>query len=111
MPNLAALRAAIFLLSAKNRWGHICAPPPPAVRGLRKLFTYGIRGRMGVFIQNFLADHHFRVRVGNHLSRSFPQENGVPQGGVLSVALFAVMINDIGQKKNGQKSYLSYAHR
>ena len=28
MPNLAALRAAIFLLSAKNRWGgHICAPP------------------------------------------------------------------------------------
>ena len=34
MPNLAALRAAIFLLSAKNRWGgaHMC--PPPAVRGL-----------------------------------------------------------------------------
>ena len=36
MPNLAALRAAVFLLSAKNRWGggHLCAPPP-AVRGLR----------------------------------------------------------------------------
>ena len=34
MPNLAALHAAIFLLSAKNRWGaHMC--PPPAVRGLR----------------------------------------------------------------------------
>ena len=33
MPNLAALRGAIFLLSAKNRWGaHMC--PPPAVRGL-----------------------------------------------------------------------------
>ena len=31
MPNLAALRAAIFLISAKNQWGHICAP---AVRGL-----------------------------------------------------------------------------
>ena len=53
---------------------------------------------MGVFILNFLADRHFRVRVGNHLSRSFPQENGVPQGGVLSVALFAVMINDIGDQ-------------
>ena len=28
MPNLAALRAAIFLLSAKNRWGgaHMCPP-------------------------------------------------------------------------------------
>ena len=35
MPNLAALRAAIFLLSAKNRWGaHMC---PPAVRGLKGL--------------------------------------------------------------------------
>ena len=64
---------------------------------LRRLFNYGIRGRMGVFIQNFLADRHFRVRVGIHLSRSFPQENGVPQG-VLSVALFAVMINDIGDQ-------------
>ena len=38
MPNLAALRAAIFLLSAKNRWGgaHMC---PPAVRGLRVLIN------------------------------------------------------------------------
>ena len=33
MPNLAALRAAIFLLSAKNRWGGTYVPPP-AVRGL-----------------------------------------------------------------------------
>ena len=33
MPNLAALHATVFLLSAKNRWGgHMCAPP--AVRGL-----------------------------------------------------------------------------
>ena len=36
MPNLAALRAAIFL-SAKNRWGeaYMCPPPPPAVRGYK----------------------------------------------------------------------------
>ena len=63
---------------------------------LRKLFRYGIRGRMGFFIENFLSSRRFRVRVGNHLSTSFIQENGVPQGGVLSVALFAVAINDIG---------------
>ena len=44
MPNLAALRAAIFLLSAKNRWGgHICAPPP-AVRGLTRHFWNTIQG-------------------------------------------------------------------
>ena len=65
---------------------------------LRKLFDYGIRGRMGLFLRSFLSNRHFRVRVGNHLSGSFPQENGVPQGGVLSVALFAIMINDIGDK-------------
>ena len=62
---------------------------------LKKLFLYGIRGRMGFFIQSFLSHRLFNVRVGNHLSRTFSQENGIPQGGVLSVALFAVMINDI----------------
>ena len=65
---------------------------------LKKLFNYGIRGRMGLFIQGFLSDRHFRVRVGNHFSGTFSQENGIPQGGVLSVALFAVMINDIGDE-------------
>ena len=63
---------------------------------LLKLFRYGIRGRMGSFLKSFLSDRFFKVRVGNQLSERFPQVNGVPQGGVLSVALFAVMINDIG---------------
>ena len=65
---------------------------------LRKLFKYGIRGCMGFFIQNFLSRRSFRVRVGNQFSRTFVQENGVPQGVVLSVALFAVVINDIGDE-------------
>ena len=34
----------------------------------------------------------------NHFSSTFVQQNGVPQGGVLSVALFAVVINDIGDE-------------
>ena len=65
---------------------------------LRKLFDYGIRGRLGLFIQGSLAHRHFRVRVGNHLSDTSSTENGIPQGGVLSVALFAVMINDVGDE-------------
>ena len=44
-----------------------------------------------VFIKPFS-----RVFVRNQLSRGYPQVNGVPQGSVLSVALFAEMINDIG---------------
>ena len=69
----------------------------PRRRILQKLFAYGIRGCMGSFIQNFLSHRQFRVRVGSSLSNSFAQENGIPQGGVLSVALFAVMMNDIGE--------------
>ena len=62
---------------------------------LLKAFNHGIRGAMGWFLRNFLRDRFFRVRIGNVLSDRFLQENGVPQGGVLSVALFALMINDI----------------
>ena len=65
---------------------------------LAKVHKYGIRGRMGLFIRNFLSGRRFRVRVGSHLSSSFTQKNGVPQGGVLSVALFAVAINDIADE-------------
>lgn len=62
---------------------------------LLKAFGQGIRGRMGVFLQNYLDDRFFRVRVGKHFSDRFLQVNGVPQGGVLSVTLFAIMINDV----------------
>ena len=62
---------------------------------LLKAFNHGVRGAMGCFLQNFLKDRFFQVRVGNRLSVRFQQENGVPQGGVLSVALFALMVNDI----------------
>ena len=61
-----------------------------------KAFNCGIRGALGWFLCNFLRERFFRVRVGNQLSDRFLQENGVPQGGVLSVALFALAINDIG---------------
>ena len=37
----------------------------------------------------------FRVCVGNAFSQYYVQENGVPQGSVLSVILFAITINAI----------------
>ena len=63
---------------------------------LLQAFNCGIRGALGCFLRNFLSERFFRVRVGNQFSDRFLQENGVPQGGVLSVALFALAINDIG---------------
>ena len=62
---------------------------------LRNLFRYDICRCIGYFIHNFLSDRRFQIRVGSHLSSCFAQENGIPQGGVLSLALFAVMINDM----------------
>ena len=38
----------------------------------------------------------FRVRVGDQFSDRLLQGNGVPQGAVLGVALFGLMINDVG---------------
>lgn len=62
---------------------------------LRKLHTAGIRGSLALFIQNFLSDRHFRVKIQNFYSDPKPQEEGVPQGSVLSCLLFNLAINDI----------------
>ena len=62
---------------------------------LLKAHRCGIRGQMGRFLQNFLEQRFFRVQVGQQLSERFLQRSGVPQGGVLSVALFALAINDV----------------
>jgi exonuclease III/ribonuclease HI len=62
---------------------------------LRAMHRWGFRGHLPLFVQNFMADRTFHVRVGNTLSESFAQENGVPQGAVLSVTLFAIAINSI----------------
>ena len=62
---------------------------------LNQLHKMGIRGRMVKFIHSFLSDRLIKVRVGNTLSQPFMQEEGVPQGSVLSVTLFSVAINNI----------------
>ena len=62
---------------------------------LKKIHSCGLRGELPLFIKSFLESRYFRVRVGNILSEKKIQEEGVPQGSVLSVTLFALAINDI----------------
>jgi ribonuclease HI len=62
---------------------------------LKTMYSWNFKGRLPVFIQNFINDRSFNVRLGNILSQNFTQENGVPQGSVLSVTLFAIAINAI----------------
>ncbi len=61
---------------------------------LLSLFEFGLHGRLPVLIQ--LLSHRFiRVQVGGGLSGVRPIEDGVPQGSILSVTLFAVAINSV----------------
>lgn len=62
---------------------------------LNALHLSGVRGPMAWFIQNFLSTRTFRTRIGSHLSTEHEQEQGVPQGSVLSCTLFILAINGI----------------
>ena len=61
----------------------------------RDLHKAGLRGRMPCFINNFLSNRCFRVRLGSAFSNLHGQEMGVPQGSILSVTLFILKINSI----------------
>ena len=54
---------------------------------LRDLHKMGLRGYLPQFIENFLKNRSFQVKVGSHLSDPLTQEEGVPQGSVLSPLL------------------------
>ena len=59
------------------------------------LHEIGLRGRQPIFVQNFLSNREFKVRVGSTLSEAYNQEQGLPQGSILSVTLFNLKINNI----------------
>ena len=62
---------------------------------LKDIHILELRGRLPTFIENFPADRAMQVRVGSSLSDYYDQEQGVPQGGVLSTTLLSIKINDI----------------
>ena len=62
---------------------------------LADLWDLGFRGHLPRFIQSFLSERSFRVRVGSTLSELHEQEMGVLQGSILYLALFSIKINNI----------------
>jgi hypothetical protein len=62
---------------------------------LKDLHDLNFRGHLPIFIKNFLNFRLFQVRMGSTLSDFYTQEEGVPQGSVLSVTLFSIKINNI----------------
>lgn len=61
---------------------------------LGELASSGLREHMPIFIQNFLTDRTFAAKVSGIISDIFVHDNGLPQGSVLSLTLFLIMIND-----------------
>ena len=62
---------------------------------LRDIHNLGLRGNLPIFIENYLKDRTFQIKLGTSLSDTFEQEEGVPQGGILSPTLFNIKINSI----------------
>ena len=62
---------------------------------MKDLHDLGLRGNLPKFINNFLKNRSFHVKVGSTLSDPFNQEEGVPQGSILSPLLFEIKINSI----------------
>ena len=58
-------------------------------------FEFGLCGRLLIFIKQFLSDRLLRVCVRSILSEACALEDGVPQGSIISVTLFAVAINSV----------------
>ena len=67
---------------------------------IKDLHDLGLKGRLPNFIKNFLSNRQFNVRVGSTLSDLQDQEEGVPQGSILSVTLFSIKINNIVKNLN-----------
>ena len=52
---------------------------------IRDLHRLSLRGRLPVFVLEYLRDRRICVRIGTTLSDEFYPEEGVPTGGVLAV--------------------------
>ena len=62
---------------------------------LKKIKEVNIKGKLPTFIQNFMNNRTFQIRMDNTYSEILTQQNGIPQGSVISCTLYKIAINEI----------------
>ncbi|KAG5873633.1 hypothetical protein JTB14_003063 [Gonioctena quinquepunctata] len=75
---------------------------------IQQLHTWELRGNMAICIQSFLQDRTFQVRIEAIDSSYRKLDNGILQGSVLSVFLFAVAINILLEKSQNYVKKVLY---
>lgn len=76
---------------------------------LNTMIEQNLNGNVLHFVQNFLSDRTFRVKHDGYMSEELEQENGFPQGSVISPTLFLLAINNLTSQIGNQIRIILFA--